>query len=254
MHPEEHAEVEYVLAHGIVSRLGGERILVGSRHFIEDDEGVDVAVAEPQIEAFARQGYSVLYVAIGRELAGLIAIHDPLREGARAFVAALRDSGIERIVMLTGDNEATARTIAAELGIDEYIAQAFPERKVEVIRQLQAQGHTVAMVGDGINDSPALAHADVGISMKHGADIAQEACDVLLMEGTLEDILAARRIAREGMDLIHENFHQIVAINSAAMLMAVVGATPPAFSAAVHNLATIGVGLRALKPLRHGEK
>jgi heavy metal translocating P-type ATPase len=250
-HPEEHAEVEYVLAHGIVSRLHDRRILVGSRHFVHEDEGVAVEKAEAQIEDFARQGYSVLYVAFGRELAGLIAIHDPLRPEARPFIEALRQSGIEKIVMLTGDNEASARTIAAELGIGEYYAQAFPERKVEVIRQLKAEGYTVAMVGDGINDSPALAQADVGISMKHGADIAREACDVLLMDGTLEDILVARKIAREGMTLIRENFHQILVINSAAMLMAVTGAAPPVFSAAMHNLATIGAGLRALKPLRH---
>jgi Cu2+-exporting ATPase len=209
-----------------------------------------MAAAEKEIETFARKGHSILYVGIGGELAGLIAIHDPVRTEARSFIEALRREGIERIIMLTGDNEATARTIAEELGIDEYHSEAFPERKVEIIRQLKAEGYTVAMVGDGINDSPALSHADVGISMKHGADIAQEACDVLLMEGTLADILAARRISKEGMGLIRENFHQIIAVNSAAMLMAVTGATPPVFSAALHNLGTVAVGLRSLKPLR----
>jgi P-type E1-E2 ATPase len=196
----------------------------------------------------------VLYVAIGGVLAGLIAVRDPLRPDARPFIEALRRSGIKRIIMLTGDNEATARTIAAELGISEYYAQAFPENKVEVVRRLKEEGYTVAMVGDGINDSPALAEADVGISMKHGADIAQEACDVLLMDGTLTDILTARTISQEAMGLIRENFHQIVAINSVAMFMAISGAAPPVLSAAVHNLATIGVGLRALKPLRRGKR
>ena len=249
-HPEEHAEVEYVLAHGIVSRLQGRRILVGSRHFVHEHGEVDVTGAGKEIETFARKGHSILYVGIGGELAGLIAIHDPVRSDARSFIESLRKEGIERIIMLTGDNEATARAIAEELGIDEYHSEAFPERKVEIIQQLKAEGYTVAMVGDGINDSPALSHADVGISMKHGADIAQEACDVLLMEGTLNDILAARRISKEGMNLIRENFHQIVAVNSAAMLMAVTGATPPVFSAALHNLGTVAVGLRSLKPLR----
>ncbi len=250
IHAEEHAEVEYVLAHGIVSRHHGRRIVVGSRHFVHEDEGVDVTAAAGYRDAFARRGYSLLYVAIGRELAGLIAIHDPLRPDAKSFIAALRNSGIGRIVMLTGDNEATARTIAAQVGIGEYYAQAFPEKKVEIVRQLQKEGFTVAMVGDGINDSPALAEADVGISMTHGADIAQEACDVLLMEGTLADILAARTIAREAMGLIRTNFNHILVINSAAMAMAVTGVAPPVVSAAVHNLATIGVGLQALKPLR----
>lgn len=250
-HPEEHSEVEYVVAHGIASRLGGERIVVGSRHFVYEDEGVDVSPGAPYIDAFARRGDSVLYVAIGDRLAGLIAIHDPLREEARPFVEALRQSGIERIVMLTGDNEATAATIAAELGIDEFHAQALPDRKVEVIEALRQEGHTVAMVGDGINDSPALARADVGISMKHGADIAREACDVLLMEGTLFDILAARRISREAMELVEHNFRTIVVVNTGAMLMALAGSIPPVFSATIHNLSTLLVGLRSLGPLRH---
>ena len=152
--------------------------------------------------------------------------------------------------MLTGDNEATARTIAARLGIDEYYAQTLPDGKVEVVKGLQSEGYTVVMVGDGINDSPALSRADVGISMRHGADIAREACDVLLMEGTLDDILTARDISREAVALIEHNFRTIVAVNSAALLLAVTGAMPPVFSATLHNMSTILVGLRSLQPLR----
>ena len=249
-HAEEHAEVEYVLAHGIASWLQGKRIVVGSRHFVNEDEGVDVSAGEPFVQTFADRGNSVLYVAVGGELAGLIAIHDPLRQDARNFVVALKESGIKRVVMLTGDNEATARTIAATLGIDEYHAQALPDRKVEVVRGLQDQGYTVAMVGDGINDSPALSQADVGISMRHGADIAREACDVLLLDGTLDDILTARAVSREAMELVEHNFRTIVAVNSAALLLAVTGAAPPVFSATIHNMSTIMVGLRSLQPLR----
>jgi len=249
-HAEEHAEVEYVLAHGIASWLQGKRIVVGSRHFVHEDEGVDVSAGEPYIQSFADRGNSVLYVAVGGELAGLIAIHDPLRADAAEFVKSLRATGIRRVVMLTGDNHATARTIAASLGIDEFHAQALPDRKVEVVKELQAQGHTVAMVGDGINDSPALSQADVGISMRHGADIAREACDVLLMDGTLEDILTARAVSREAMDLVEHNFRTIVAVNSAALLLAMTGAAPPVFSATIHNLSTVLVGLRSLQPLR----
>ena len=249
-HAEQHAEVEYVLAHGIASQLQGKRIVVGSRHFVHEDEGVDVSAGEPFIDSFAEKGNSVLYVAVGGELAGLIAIHDPLREDAKVFVEALRKSGIKRIVMLTGDNEATARTIAARLDIDEFYAQTLPDGKVGVVKGLQDEGYTVAMVGDGINDSPALSRADVGISMRHGADIAREACDVLLLDGTLDDILAAREISLEAMELIEHNFRTIVAVNSTALLLAVTGAMPPVFSATLHNLSTILVGLRSLQPLR----
>jgi manganese/zinc-transporting P-type ATPase C len=249
-HAEEHAEVDYVLAHGIASRIKGKRIVVGSRHFVNEDEGVDISAGEEHIDRFAAKGHSVLYIAIGGKLAGLIAIHDPLREDAARFVKALKESGIRRVVMLTGDNAATARTIAESVGIDDFYAQALPDQKVEVIKQLQAQGHIVAMVGDGINDSPALSQADVGISMRYGADIAREACDVLLMDGTLDDILTARAVSREAMELVEHNFRTIVTVNSAALLLAVTGAAPPVFSATIHNASTVLVGLRSLQPLR----
>ncbi|MEW6593634.1 MAG: heavy metal translocating P-type ATPase [Thermodesulfobacteriota bacterium] len=253
-HAEEHSEVEYVVAHGIASRIHGQRIVVGSRHFVHEDEGIDVAPGQSQVAAFSGKGRSVLYVAVGGQLAGLIAIHDPLRQEARAFVQELRQNGIQRIIMLTGDNQETAATIATELGIDEFYAQALPDRKVEVIKGLQREGYTVAMVGDGINDTPALSHADVGISMKHGADIAKEACDVLLLEGTLSDLLLARRVSQDAMMLIEQNFRSIVAVNSAALLFSVTGAMPPVFSATIHNLSTVLVGLRSLQPLRRAQQ
>jgi Cu2+-exporting ATPase len=228
----------------------GSRIMVGSRHLVHEDERVDVSEADPIVERFSEKGYSVLYVAIGDKLAGLIAVHDPLREEAAGFIERLRGEGIEKIVMLTGDNEPTARTVARKLGITDFHAQAYPETKVKVVKGLQEMGHTVAMVGDGINDSPALSHADVGISMKHGADIAREACDVLLMEGSLEDILEARRISSETLELIRSNYRTIIAINSLAILMAMTGGMPPIFSAMMHNLSTIAVSLKALAPLR----
>ncbi|MDO3377691.1 heavy metal translocating P-type ATPase [Geoalkalibacter halelectricus] len=249
-HAEEHAAVEYVVAHGIVSRLHGERILVGSRHFVHEDEKVDVTTADEQVRAFTEKGYSILYVAIGGKLAGIIAIHDPLRGEATEFIRALPGAGFKRVILLTGDNEATAATVAKSLGISEYYARAFPDRKVEIVTQLQQQGFKVAMVGDGINDSPALAQADVGISMRHGADIAKEAADVVLMEGTLHDILAARAIARSGLELIRRNYRTIVGVNTAAILLAITGLTPPLFSAMLHNASTVGVAFNALQPLR----
>ena len=189
-------------------------------------------------------------MAIGGELAGVIAIQDPLRADSHAFIAGLKQDGIKRIVMITGDNRETAATIAGELGIAEFHAQALPDTKVAIIRALQQEGCTVAMVGDGINDSPALSHADVGISMKHGSDIAREACDILLQDGTLEDILIARGISREAMALIEHNFKTIVTVNSAALFLSIVGIMPPVFAATLHNLSTVIVGLRALGPLK----
>ena len=249
-HDEEHSEVEYIVAHGIATLIQGKRVVVGSRHFVHDDEGVDIEQAEPCIEAFAQKGQSILYMAIGGELAGVIAIHDPLRPDSHTFIAGLKQDGIRRIVMITGDNRETAATIAGELGIAEFHAQALPDTKVAIIRALQQEGCTVAMVGDGINDSPALSHADVGISMKHGSDIAREACDILLQDGTLEDILIARGISREAMALIEHNFKTIVTVNSAALFLSIVGIMPPVFAATLHNLSTVVVGLRALGPLK----
>lgn len=249
-HREKHAEVEYVVAHGIATRIKGKRVVIGSRHFVHDDEGIDIAEGERFFKTAAGKGHSVLYMAIGGHLAGLIAIHDPVRSESRAFVEGLRHDGIGRIVMVTGDNRETATAIARELGIEEFHAQALPDMKVGIIRSLQREGHTVAMVGDGINDSPALAHADVGISMKHGSDIAREACDVLLQDGILDDILVARGIGREAMALIEHNFRTIVSVNSAALLLSIAGVMPPVYAATLHNMNTILVGLRALAPLR----
>lgn len=249
-HDEEHSEVEYIVAHGIASRINGQRVVIGSRHFLQDDEGVNLDKGAGYASSLAAQGKSPLFMAVGGKLAGILAIHDPLRSDARAFVDGLRQHGFRRIMMVTGDNRETAATIAAELGIKEFHAQALPDDKVEIVRALKDDGFTVAMVGDGINDSPALSRADVGISMKHGSDIAREACDVLLQDGALEDILVARQISKEAMALIDNNFRVIVTVNSAALFFSIFGLMPPIYSATLHNLGTIYVGLRALSPLK----
>lgn len=249
-HDEEHSEVEYIVAHGIATKIQGQRVAIGSRHFIHDDEGIDISQGAAYLQTVTQKGQSVLYISIGERLAGIISIHDPLRTESHAFIAGLKRHGIRRIMMVTGDNRETASTIAAELGIDEFRAQALPDEKVTIVKNLKNEGYTVAMVGDGINDSPALSHADVGISMIHGSEIAREACDILLQDGTLEDILIARDISREAMALIEHNFRTIVSVNSAALLLSVTGAMPPIYAATLHNLSTIIVGLRALAPLR----
>lgn len=253
VHEEEHTAVEYLLAHGIVSQWNGKRVIVGSRHFVEDDEKVTVTAADAVIRQLGSQGHSLLFVAIDAKLAGLVALHDPLRADAAGFVARLQQQGITTI-MLTGDNSATAATIAAQLGISQWHAQALPEDKVRVVQELQAAGHTVAMVGDGINDSPALSFADVGVSLKHGSDIARETADLLLMGGRLDDLLVARRISSEAMDLLTTNFRIIMSINSVALVMAITGFASPLLSAALHNAGTVGVALHALKPLQRKEQ
>jgi heavy metal translocating P-type ATPase len=247
VHEEEHSKVEYVVAHGIASSIKGKRILVGSRHFVSEDEGVDTARADARIRRLESKGYSVLYVAIEGKMAGVIAVEDPLREDSREFVRQLGEAGVERIIMVTGDTETAAGKAAKDLGLLEYHAQVFPEQKTEFIKRLRVEGSVVAMVGDGINDSAALAHADVGISMKQGSDIAKEACDVLLMEGGLTAIIAARRTSRRTMSLIRRNFRYIVGINSALIGLGLFGLLSPAASAFMHNATTVATAVNSLR-------
>lgn len=248
-HDEEHTEVKYLLAHGIVTNLKGERVVVGSRHFVEDDEQVDLHNAAKDIHQYAAQGASLLFMAIDGKLAGMLVLHDPLRADARPFVQQLKQHGLTPI-MLTGDTEATAALIAKQLDIENWHSQALPEDKVKLVQRLKSEGHCVAMVGDGINDSPALSFADLGVSLKHGSDIARETADLLLMRGRLDDLLTAREISLEAMALLKLNFRLIISINSLALAMAVMGVAPPLFSAALHNAGTVGVALHALKPLQ----
>lgn len=246
IHEEAHGQVEYVAAHGIAAVVNGKRMLVGSRHFISEDEGIDIRIAEPFIKEFANRGYSILYVAIDKKLGGIIAIEDSLRDDSRRFINLLKDSGVKRIIMLTGDNEAAARSVAERLGIREYFGEVFPEGKVDILKILKKEGHVAAMVGDGINDSPALSCADVGISMKHGADIAKEACDVLLLDGNLAAIIAARRMSQKAMNTIHNNFRYIVGINSSLILLGLSGVLSPAASALMHNAVTVASAMNSL--------
>lgn len=225
-------------------------MLVGSKHFISDDNGIDVEGKESVIKDFMDRGYSVLYVAVENNLAGVIAIEDRVRDDLQIFLKMLKDSGVNRTIMLTGDNYATARNVAQRLGIEEFYAQALPERKAGIIKDLKSKGYVVAMVGDGINDSPALSCADVGISMKHGADIAREACDILLLDKGLEGIVDARWIAQDAMFRIKQNFRYIIGINSALIGLGILGMITPVTSALIHNATTILVSANSLKPYR----
>lgn len=248
-HQEEHAEVEYIVAHGIASRLHGKRVLVGSRHYVHHDENVPVDCLHDEVERLTRQGHSVLYLAMDNRLIGVIGIEDPLRAESAAVVRKLRERGIRRIVMLTGDDERTAAAVAAKLGIDEYQAQVLPTDKAEVIQKLQAEGHTVLMVGDGINDSPALSAADVGVTLRDGVDLAREVADVVLTECSLGRILTAMELGESALRRIHVNFGATIGLNTLFLGGGLIGGLRPGGSAILHNLTTVGVSLNAMRPM-----
>ena len=248
-HEEEHAEVEYCVAHGIVSRLGDNRVIIGSDHFVLEDEKTPLGDAERDIIDRLSHSYSLLYLAIGGELAGVLCIEDPLRSEATRIVSELRSEGIKRVIMLTGDNENAAAHVASKLGLDGFVARMLPEDKTAYIKKLHAEGSKVIMVGDGINDSPALSAADVGISMKESADIAREISDVILNHNSLDAVVAARRLASGAMNRIQNNYTFIIAVNSLLLALGLAGAIQPATSALLHNASTIGASMRSLTPI-----
>lgn len=246
-HAEEHSEVEYVVAHGVASHLHGKRALIGSRHYVCHDEGVNMDEMDATIRAFADRGLSLLYVALDGRPAGIVGIEDPLRPEAPELVRRLRQEGM-RVLMLTGDDPRTA-AVAAQLGIEEYRAQVLPADKAEVIRALQAEGRTVIMLGDGINDSPALSAADVGISLRDGADLAREVADVVLADGRLSGLLTARELGRAALRRIHTNFGWIMTLNTLFLAAGLTGLIQPGLSAVLHNVTTVGVTLNAMRPM-----
>lgn len=246
---EEHdSEVRYIVAHGICSSVDGEKVVIGSRHFIEEDEGVDVTPGLKHVERLAAEGKSVLYMAKGGKLIGILGIVDPLRPEAKDVITALRARGVKRIVMLTGDDERTAKNVCEQLGITEYRAQVLPTDKAKHVAELKAEGCRVLMLGDGVNDSPALSSADVGVTLKEGSDIAQEVADVVLTRNSLSDLPFAVDLARATMKRIKTNFTVSVGLNTGFMAGGLFGFLMPAVSAVLHNLTTIGVCLNAMRP------
>ncbi len=251
-HEERHAEVEYILAHGIATMLDGKRMILGSRHFVCDDEKVPVNGAEKQLQRCTEGGHSTLYMAVDGELAGVIALEDPLRPSAHRFIRSLEGMGMKRIIILTGDGEAPARAVAGELGIREFYAQALPEEKTALVDSLRAEGRTVAMVGDGINDSAALSRANVGISMKHGADIAREACDVMLTGDRLDSLVDAFSLSKRVMGRVKRNFGFIVGSNTLFIGLGISGLITPAMLALLHNSGTVLTCVNSMRPMLPG--
>jgi heavy metal translocating P-type ATPase len=246
-HEEDHSEVEYIVAHGIVTEYDGKRAVIGSRHFLFDDEKVKLTKAqEKKVEKEAAE-HSVVYLAINGKLEGLICIDDPVREEAKYVIEELKSLGIENVIMLTGDSESGAKAGAKALGITEYRSQVLPEDKSRIVEELKADGKTVIMVGDGINDSPALAAADVSVSMKHSSDIAREVADISLLSDDLYDLVTLRKLSVGMLDKINSNYRNIVAVNGTLLVLGVMGVIPPTTSSLVHNLSTMLFGAMSTK-------
>ena len=240
---ELHGDVRYVVANGVESVVDGRRFLVGSRAFLaKNGVGVDDGLAA----ALGAEGHSLVFAAIEDRVAGAFAIEDPLRPDVERVVATLRQLGVSRIVLLTGDSEANARRVA-RLGFDAYHAEATPEEKAEIVERLTREGRRVAMVGDGLNDAPALSKASVGVSFQHGADLARESADVLVLREDLSALPDAIRLARRTMERVRKNFRTIVGMNSALIALSAVGVLSPALSGALHNATTIATSARSLR-------
>ena len=248
-HEEMHSEVEYVVAHGIASRIDGEKVVIGSYHFVFEDEGCVIPAGEQERFDALPPEYSHLYLAMGGTLAGVICVADPLREEASAVLNSLRKLGISKAVMMTGDNERTAAIIAKEVGVDEYFAEVLPEDKARFVEQEKAAGRTVVMIGDGINDSPALSAADVGIAISDGAAIAREIADITIAADDLFELVLLKMTANGLLKRTDGNYRFVLGFNGTLIVLGAAGILPPATSALLHNLSTLGISIRSMTNL-----
>lgn len=248
-HEERHAKVEYLVAHGIASSVDGEQVRIGSAHFIFEDEKCVVPAEErAKFDALPPE-FSQLYLAIDGVLSAVICISDPLREEAREVLSALRNLGVKKLVMLTGDSPRTAASIAEQLGVDDFRAGVLPADKAEYVAAMRREGHTVLMVGDGINDSPALSEADAGIAISDGAAIAREIADITIAADSLWELVRLRQLAMGLMYRIQNNYRFVIGFNGALIGLGVAGILPPTTSAMLHNLSTLGVSLHSMTAL-----
>ena len=249
IHEEFHSKVEYVVAHGISSMVEGERVLIGSHHFIIEDE--QCTPPDERVFRHLPKEYSHLYLAIGGEVAAVICIEDPLREEAADVVKKLHEYGISRVVMMTGDNERTAKAVAEKVGVDEYHAEVLPEDKAVFIRAEHEAGRRVVMIGDGVNDSPALSEADAGIAISTGAAIAREIADITISADDLYALVELKRLSNVLMSRIGWNYRTIIGFNGGLIALGVLGVLPPATSALLHNASTLAIGLRSMTELKN---
>lgn len=248
-HEEQHSKVEYVVAHGISSLVGDEKVVIGSYHFIFEDENCTVPQDEQDKFNAIPNEYSQLYMAINRTLVAVICIEDPIKDNVKQTLDDLRTNGIDKIVMMTGDSERTAKAVAEKLGIDEYYAEVMPEDKAMFIEKMQTDGNSVIMVGDGINDSPALSKADVGIAISSGAAIAREIADITVSSDDLNSLVTLKEISNLLMARIRSNYRSIMSFNTALIVLGVVGIIPPTTSAFLHNASTLAFTLKSMTKL-----
>ena len=248
-HEENHSKVEYIVAHGISSVVNGKKVVIGSAHFVFEDEGCKIPDGMEQKFEQLPEEFSHLYLAMEGMLAAVICIEDPLREEAAEVISALKKAGLSKVVMMTGDSERTARSIAARVGVDEYYSEVLPEDKARFIEMEKEAGRKVIMVGDGINDSPALSAADVGIAISDGAQIAREIADITIEADNLFEIVTLKKISNGLMQRIHKNYVSIVGINSGLILLGVGGMIQPTTSALLHNMSTLGISLKGMENL-----
>ena len=248
-HEEMHSKVEYIVAHGISSSVEGKKVIIGSSHFVFDDEGCQVEEGYKEAFEALPQEYSHLYLAIEGRLAAVICVEDPLRPEAKDMVNALKAAGIKNVVMMTGDSERTAAAIAKRVGVDTYFAEVLPEDKAAFVEAEKAAGRKVIMVGDGINDSPALSAANVGIAISDGAEIAREIADITIGAEDLTQLVLLKLLSNHLIKRIHCNYRKIVGINTGLILLGVFGMIPPTTSALLHNVSTLAISLDSMKNL-----
>ena len=246
IHEENHSKVEYIVAHGISTQMEGRKVIIGSYHFVFEDE--QCKVPENMLDTFEKLTgeYSYLYLAVDGVLAAVICIADPIRDEAPEVIRLLRKNGLSKIVMMTGDSERTAAVVAKKLGVDEYYSEVLPEDKASFVDREHEAGRTVIMVGDGVNDSPALSAADVGIAISDGAQIAREVADITVEADNLYELAQLMNISKNMERQIHKNYVQIVGINSALILLGITGILQPTVSALLHNLSTLMISMRSM--------
>ena len=248
-HEELHSEVDYIVAHGIATKIGRKKAIIGSRHFVEEDEGIKFTKKQQKLIEENINEYSVIYLAIGKKLQGILCISDPVRKEANDVISQLKELGISNVVMLTGDSENAAHKIACDLGITRYRSQVLPEDKANIIQEIKDKGHKVIMVGDGINDSPALSTADVSVAMRNSSDIAREVADISLLSDDLYDLVTLRKLATGMLDKINANYRNIVMFNGALIGLGLLGVIPPTTTSLLHNFSTMAFGVRSTRPV-----
>ena len=246
-HEEMHSKVEYIVAHGISTTVNGRKAIIGSHHFVFEDEKCAIPTGKEEIFKNLPEEYSHLYLGIEGELAAVICIEDPLRPEGPEVIKALRKAGFTQIVMMTGDSDRTAKAIAAKVGVDKYYSEVLPEDKAKFVEEAKAQGRKVLMVGDGINDSPALSAADVGIAISDGAELAREIADITIGADDLSVMVTLKEISNGLMDKIHKNYRRIVGINGSLIVLGVTGVIQPTMSALLHNTSTLLIGMDSMK-------